>query len=315
MTETPDLVVADLNLAELNGLSLLGELRDFDPQAKVILTTTLADKELITRAFRMGALDVLEKPLDFEFLTNKIRELVNREDRALEGTLRLMSLASIVQINCEERNQAQLILNHQGQTGSIYFQDGEMIHAEVNEKTGEEAVYELLSWENGAFQLRMGAQPSLHTITAPWSGIILEGMRRIDEATAGWSPDWDDEKNIHEDDHDRQLQERIARAILNTSEVSGVLITKLDGTLVAQENISDPENVIHLGKQLSEKADSIGDFLEGGDLTRVVMTGADTRFYLQRTEGYLLLLSLSKRSSAETVFESIQTIQKRYQSA
>jgi CheY-like chemotaxis protein len=307
--------VADLNLTELNGLSLLGELRAFDPQAKVILTTTLADKELITRAFRMGALDVLEKPLDFEFLTNKIREVVSREDRALEGTLQMMSLASIVQINCEERNQAQLILNYQGQTGSIYFQDGEMIHAEINDMTGEEAVYELLGWENGTFQLRMGAQPSLRTITGPWSGIILEGMRRIDESTAGWSPDWEDEEDIQEDDQEKQLQERIAKAILNTKEVTAVLICKPDGTVIAHENYSDPENVTQLVRQFFEKADSIGGFLDGRDLTRVVMTGTDNRFYLHIMGNYWLLLTLSKRSSAETVFESVQTIQKRYQSA
>ena len=314
MAEDPDLVVADLDLAELNGLSLLAELRTFDPQAKVILTTTLADKELITRAFRMGALDVLEKPLDFEFITNKIREVVSREDRALEGTLRLMSLASIVQINCEERNQAQLILNHQGNTGSIYFQDGEMIHAEVNEITGEEAVYELLSWENGTFRLRMGAQPSLRTITNTWSGIILEGMRRIDESSAEWDLDWEEE-DIQADDEERQLQERIAKAIVLTRDVTSVVISKLDGTFVAQENSSDPEGEIQLGMQLSEKGSSINGFLEGGDLARVVITGADHHFYLQRTNEYLLLLTLAKRSSTDTVYESIQTIQKRYQSA
>ena len=310
--EKPDLVVADLNLVEINGLSLLERLRAFDPHAKVILTTTLADKELVARAFRMGALDVLEKPLDFEFLTNKIRELVNREDRALEGTLEMMSLASIVQINCEERNQAQLILSYQGKTGSIYFKDGEMVHAEVNGQTGEEAVYQLLGWENGTFRLRMGAQPSLRTINTPWSGVIMEGMRRIDESAAGWDPDWDDEEDFQGPDPESLLQDRIAKAVLAINEVSSVLICRLDGSVVSQEKSSDPESDIRLGRLLSEKADTIGGFLEGGDLSRAVLTGEDSRFYLQRSAGYLLLLSLTKRSSAESVFESIQTIQKRY---
>lgn len=312
--EAPDLVVADLNLTELNGLSLLGELRSFDPQAKVILTTSLADKELITRAFRMGALDVLEKPLDFEFLTNKIRELVNREDRALEGTLRMMSLASIVQINCEERNQAQLILSYQGKTGAVFFKDGEMIHAEADGKTGKEAVYELLGWEDGTFQLRMGAAPSLQTIDTPWSGVILEGMRRIDETTAGWSPDEEDGISSQEDKQESQIQERIAKAMLSTNEVSSVVICSVDGSLLAQENSSDPDRDIQLGVLLSEEADSIGGFLEGGDLVRVVLGGSESRFYMQPSEDDLILLSLTKRSSAETVFESVKTILKRYQS-
>lgn len=313
--ESPDLVVAGLNLAEMDGLKLLEELRAFDPQAKVILTTNSASKELITRVFRMGALDILEKPLDLEFLTNKIRELVSREDRALEGNLKMMSLASIVQINCEERNQAQLILNYQGQSGTIFFGGGEMIHAEAAGKMGEEAVYALLGWENGSFQLKMGAEPSLRTIDKPWSGILLEGMRRIDESTAGWSPDWIDEAGLSEDKGEDRIQERIAKAILSISDVKSAVICDAEGTMIAGENSSDPDSDIRLGILLDEKVNSIGGFLDGGALERVVLSGADDRFYMQISEGYLILLSLAKRSSAENVFESISTIQKRYQSA
>jgi CheY-like chemotaxis protein len=313
--DKPDLVLADLNLNEMGGLELLEQLRAFDPHAKVILTTNAASKELIARVFRMGALDILEKPLDLEFLTNKIRELVSREDRALEGNLKMMSLASIVQINCEERNHAQLILNYQGRSGSIFFKDGEMIHAETGGKTGEDAVYEFLSWEDGSFQLKMGAEPSLRTIGKPWSGIILEGMRRIDESIADWNPDWEDESSFQEDKKESQVQERIAKAILGIKEVSSVVICTADGTLLAQEKSSDPESDIQLGLLLSESGGDIGGFLEGGGLTRVVLSGANSRFYMQIIEGNLILLSLTKKSSAETVFESLKTIQKRYQSA
>jgi DNA-binding response OmpR family regulator/predicted regulator of Ras-like GTPase activity (Roadblock/LC7/MglB family) len=313
--EAPDLVVADMELVEMGGLSLLEELRSFDPQTKVILTTTSSTKELVTRAFRMGALDILEKPLDFEFLTNKIQELVSREDRALEGNLKMMSLASIVQINCEERNLAQLILNYQGRSGSVFFKDGEMIHAESGLKTGEEAVYELLEWEDGSFQLKMGVEPSLRTIDTPWSGVILEGMRRIDESTAPWSPEWDGGDFPEVGDQKSQVQERIAKAILSSSDVSSAVITTLDGTLIAQENSSDPEGDSALGVVLYEKANMIGSFLDCGDLNRAVLTGSANRFYMQIVDGNLVLLSLTKRSSAETVFESLTTIQKRYQSA
>ena len=313
--DAPDLVVADMDLAEIDGLKLLEELRGFDPQSKVILTTTSTTKELITRAFRMGALDILEKPLNFEFLTNKIQELVSREDRALEGNLKMMSLASIVQINCEERNQAQLVLNYQGQSGSIFFKDGEMIHAEKGGKTGEEAIYELLNWEDGSFHLKMGAEPSLRTIDTPWSGVILEGMRRIDESTADWSPEWEGDEFLQEEEQTNQIQERMAKAILSNSEVTSAVICTADGVIIAEENSSDPDSDTQLGLLLYEKANTIGGFLGGEGLTRVVLTGAENRFYMQISEENLVLLSLTKRSSAETVFESITTIQKRYQSA
>lgn len=312
-TESPDLVVADLNLVDMEGLTLLEELRAFDPQAKVILTTNAANKELIVQVFRMGALDILEKPLDLEFLTDKIRELVSREDRALEGNLRMMSLSSIVQINCEERNQAQLILNFQGQTGTIFFRDGEMIHAEAGGVTGEEAVYELLGWEDGSFQLKMGAEPSLRTIDTPWSGIILEGMRRIDESKAGWSAEWEGESEQQLTQIQESVDERIVKAIMGITGVKSVLFIAQDGTLIAQENCIEPGREINRGKYLQEKAEIIGNFLDAGGLERIVLTAADGRIYLQQNKDKLLFLNLPLKSSAETIYESVETIFKRYQ--
>ena len=311
--DAPDLVVADMDLAEIDGLTLLEELRGFDPQSKVILTTTSSTKELITRAFRMGALDILEKPLDFKFLTNKIQELVSREDRALEGNLKMMSLASIVQINCEERNQAQLILNYQGQPGTIFFKDGEMIHAEAGGKTGEEAVYSLLGWEDGSFQLKMGAEPSLRTIDTPWSGILLEGMRRIDESTAGWSFDWEEEAEPEQTEIRDSVDKRIIKAIGGITGVNSALFIAPDGTLIAQDKSVEPGREINRGMFLSEKGGIIGSYLDAGILEWIVLTATDGRVYLQQKEDKVLFLNLTLRSSAETVYESVETIFKRYQ--
>lgn len=312
---SPDLVVTDLALAELDGMTLLEELKKYDPAAMVIITTDNADKNMITRAFRMGVLDVLEKPLDPEFLISKIRDLLAREDRALEGNLQMMSLASIIQINCEERNQAQLVLNHLGKEGTIFFKDGEIVHAEAGDLVGDEAIYSLLIWEGGTFKLKMGVDPESITIDKNWSGLLLEGMRRIDESTVDWSPDWEDESPPTEEEQGNQLPERIVKAITTNREVTSAIICSNAGTLIAQEKNSDPESDIALGKLLVDKTESIGGYLDGGELVLLVLTGSEKRFYLQQHEDDLLLLSLTMRSSAETIFKSMQTIYKRYQSA
>lgn len=316
--DSPDLVVADLDISELDGLELLEKLRAYDPNAKVILTTASTSKEVIARGFRLGALDILEKPLEPEFLISKIRELLAREDRALEGNLQMMSLASIIHINCEERNQAQLTLNHLGQDGTIFFKDGEMIHAESAGFTGDEAIYSLLRWENGTFQLKMGVEPRQRTINKPWSGILLEGMRRIDESTAGWSPDRDDEEEKTPDgelEQPDQLPERIVKALSNIRDVESAVICSTDGTVLAQDKSKDPQSDAELGGIIFEQADTIGGFLEGGDFQRAVLSGSKNRVYIQQKDETVLYLNLSKRSSAESVFESVETVHKRYQSS
>ena len=145
-----DLVITDLELIDKSGLQLLSDLKSFDPKANIVIISSLSDKDTVASAFRMGALEFLEKPIDHQFLVSKLRDLLAQEDRALEGDLKMMSLASIIQINCEERNLAQLILNYQGAVGEIYFKEGEMAHAVSDNHTGDEAVFELLSWDAGS---------------------------------------------------------------------------------------------------------------------------------------------------------------------
>lgn len=310
---SPDLVVTDTVLTELDGITLLEELKDFDPSARVIITTDIADKDMITRAFRMGVLDVIEKPIDPESLISKIRDLLAREDQALEGNLQMMSLASIIQINCEERNQAQLVLNHLGKSGNVFFNNGEIVHAEAGELVGDEAIYSLLGWEGGTFKLKMGVSPGLITIDKNWSGLLLEGMRRIDESTADWSSEWEEVPTQIEDENGNQLQEKIVKGISTNRDVISAVMASNTGMLLAQENSSDPAADISLGGILVDTAENISGYLDGGDLVRIVITGSEKRFYCQRYKDDLLYLSLTNRSSAETVSKSVNTIYKRYE--
>lgn len=312
---SPDLVITDLVLEELDGMSLLEELKKYDPAARVVITTDNADKNMITRAFRMGVLDVLEKPFDPEFLISKVRDLLAREDRALEGNLQMMSLASIIQINCEERNQAQLTLNHLGELGTIFFNNGEMVHAKTGDLVGDEAIYAMLGWEEGTFKAKMGVEPGLITIDKNWSGLLLEGMRRIDESTVDWSPEWEDVSTPVEGEHENQIPEKIVKAIITNRDITSAVICSNTGTLITQEKSTDPESDIALGVLLIEKAENIGGYLDGGSLVRIVLTGSENRFYIQQQEDNNLLLSLTRRSSAETVFKSVQNIYQRYRSA
>ena len=111
---------------------------------------------------------------------------------ALKGNLRDMNLSDVIQTACKSRNQACLLVQSQDRQtqdtqASIFFADGNVVHAVLGSQVGEEVVYELLTWEDGEFELEMDIpSPPERTITVGWSGLLLEGMRRIDERVAGW---------------------------------------------------------------------------------------------------------------------------------
>jgi predicted regulator of Ras-like GTPase activity (Roadblock/LC7/MglB family) len=97
------------------------------------------------------------------------------------GNLQDMSVADLIQHNCQELRTACLsVKNHQGQ-GDLYFEDGKIVHASLNGQTGENVVYEILGWEEGTFDLQMGVTSATVTINRGWSSLLIEGARRLDE--------------------------------------------------------------------------------------------------------------------------------------
>jgi predicted regulator of Ras-like GTPase activity (Roadblock/LC7/MglB family) len=99
----------------------------------------------------------------------------------VEGNLKELSLANIIQLNCTERSTATVSLTCEDQAGIICFAEGAIVHAAVGDLVGEEAVYELLSWPDGSFVVETGAPPPQRTVSASWNSLLLEGIRRIDE--------------------------------------------------------------------------------------------------------------------------------------
>lgn len=69
----------------------------------------------------------------------------------LQGDLQEMSLANLIQVNCQEMRSARLVLTRVDQSGEIYFSDGQVVHATLGELYGTVAVYAMLQWDTGTF--------------------------------------------------------------------------------------------------------------------------------------------------------------------
>lgn len=63
--------------------------------------------------------------------------------------------------------------------GMICFREGEIVHAQTEEITGEEAFYLILCWELGVFSCDE-KPPKAETIQESWDFLLMESMRRLD---------------------------------------------------------------------------------------------------------------------------------------
>jgi len=72
--ESFDAVILDFQMPEMDGLAVLEVLKKKNPDLQVILLTGHATVERGIEAMKLGALDFVEKPIDLETLTKKIKQ-------------------------------------------------------------------------------------------------------------------------------------------------------------------------------------------------------------------------------------------------
>src|ERR1035438_2940816 len=64
----------------------------------------------------------------------------------------------------------------------IYFSQGQVTHAVYGSVAGNEAVFKVLRWMDGNFQIDFNGKSALETTTLNTQGLLMEGLRLLDEA-------------------------------------------------------------------------------------------------------------------------------------
>lgn len=81
----PDVVVTDLKMPNMDGMTLLAKLRTQDVDLPVLVATAFGDVEAAVAAMRAGAADFLTKPIDYDVLTVAIDRCLERRAIAAEA--------------------------------------------------------------------------------------------------------------------------------------------------------------------------------------------------------------------------------------
>jgi len=80
-----DLILTDLRMDGLSGLDLLKTVREKFPQVGVMIITGFATLEAATDAMRLGAFDMVTKPVNLEDLAGKVATFATKRIRAKAG--------------------------------------------------------------------------------------------------------------------------------------------------------------------------------------------------------------------------------------
>jgi two-component system cell cycle response regulator DivK len=76
--ELPNLIVLDLLMPKVSGFDFLEQLRRNEEarNTPVIIVSALTDEENIKRAYGLGALDYIKKPIDIQYLVNRLEKIL-----------------------------------------------------------------------------------------------------------------------------------------------------------------------------------------------------------------------------------------------
>ena len=80
-------VVTDIRMPGMDGMTLMGRIREIDADIPVILTTGHGDVQLAVKAMREGAYDFIEKPFAAENLATVVARALDRRNLVLENRL------------------------------------------------------------------------------------------------------------------------------------------------------------------------------------------------------------------------------------
>ncbi len=100
---------------------------------------------------------------------------------ALTGELSDLSLAELIEFFCNQRKTGRLKVIYSVGPGYFYLQTGSVVHARIGILRGIEAVYYALTLPNASFIFSPAFDAPEQTINQPWTSVVLEGLRRMDE--------------------------------------------------------------------------------------------------------------------------------------
>jgi CheY-like chemotaxis protein len=193
--DPPDLLVSDFRMPGMDGRQLVEKLRGRPATAgiSVVLLAAKSDISDYLSHQEQVADDYVEKPFFLKDATRRIKRVIDKialekmakaapSDGVLRGNLSQMNVIDLLQSLEMGRKSCQLTLSNGSDRCEVYFVEGQVTHAVYGELKGDAAVFKVLRWTGGNFQLNFEGTTKLQTTTLNTQGLLMEGLRLLDES-------------------------------------------------------------------------------------------------------------------------------------
>jgi len=192
--DVPDLLLCDYRMPGMDGRQLVEKLKS-RPATANFSTVLMASKADIAERLspQDAADDYLEKPFYLKDAIRRVKRMIDRialekmaktapSDGVVRGSLSQMNVIDLMQSLEMGRKSCQLSLSNEGDKCEVFFVEGQVKHATYGSLVGDEAVFKVLRWTGGNFQLDFEGKTDRETTQLNTQGLLMEGLRQLDES-------------------------------------------------------------------------------------------------------------------------------------
>jgi CheY-like chemotaxis protein len=196
--ELPDLILSDYKMPGLNGRQLFEKLRGRDATRHIpfLFMASRSDVEERLRPLIDGVEDFIVKPFLLKDLVRSAKKVIDRlhleklQQRAsrpgvIQGRLEEMNMTDLLQSLEMGQKSCRLVVRKGDEQGELFFASGQCRDARSGSVEGDDAVYKVILWTEGEFEIDFNAAnaSAKTTTTRSTTGLLMEAMRLMDEAS------------------------------------------------------------------------------------------------------------------------------------
>ena len=196
--DPPDAILCDYKMPGLDGRQLFEKLRGREATRHIpfLFMASRADIEERLRPMIDGVEEFITKPFLVKDLVRVTKKVIDRlhleklqkqasRPGVIQGRLEEMSMIDLMQsLEMGQKSCRLVVANEEGEA-ELYFAGGQCRDARTATLEGDEAVYKVLLWTAGAFEIdfNAGNASDRTTTTRNTTGLLMEAMRLLDEAS------------------------------------------------------------------------------------------------------------------------------------
>ncbi|WP_240475293.1 response regulator [Vulgatibacter incomptus] len=193
-SHVPDLVISDTKMPEMDGFELCRRLKEDERFLGVpfVFLSSQKSLEYKVKGLELGVDDYLTKPIYLQEIITRVKILLQKRDKerlerrdqkgGFAGSLSHMGVVDLVQtLEIGRKTGVIRLVEKRGTAAEVFFRDGKVVDVELGRLSGEMAFHRLLAWTEGSFEIEFKAVSRENRIDFSTQGLLMEGMRRMDE--------------------------------------------------------------------------------------------------------------------------------------